>query len=332
MDGTATKSILYSIFGVSVRRGWAMRECRWIAVLLAVIIGAGLNASHAAAQSTCPAGFTQFTCPGTPDDVFVIDHPMCLEADCVFHRIRIEAGGELRVPDETQKADAKKINDLGQKNNRQGRRHFSGRTSNQQPPYAHLHGRPSCVVVVDRDGPNDPCPSEHFDKGIEVCGGGTLNLLGTKGVPALGGTSWTYLSAPAGDPAKYGPTDMQSGPCSGADQSCGARDATGCANDPDCNRRQRGLAAGRLDRHWHHQFQSIRDGIRPDQNDRWNDDHLQPAIEVLPFRKPGARHRSPPSPVRILPGERCRRPSATAPTRTTASTSAPKWGSSAAIS
>jgi hypothetical protein len=34
---------------------------------------------------------------------------MCLEADCVFHNIRIESGGELRVPDETQKVDAKKI-------------------------------------------------------------------------------------------------------------------------------------------------------------------------------------------------------------------------------
>jgi hypothetical protein len=34
---------------------------------------------------------------------------MCLEADCVFHNIRIESGGELRVPDEAQKADAKKI-------------------------------------------------------------------------------------------------------------------------------------------------------------------------------------------------------------------------------
>jgi hypothetical protein len=65
--------------------------------------------------------------------------------------------------------------------------------------------------VVDRDRPNDPCPSAHFDKGIEVCDGGILNLLGTKGVPALGGTSWTYLSAPAGDPLKYRSIDMQTG-------------------------------------------------------------------------------------------------------------------------
>src|SRR6266436_1927826 len=86
-----------------------MRVCRWAVALLAIVIATGLSSSRAAAQSTCPAGFTQVTCPGTPEDVFVIDHPMCLEANCVFHRIRIESGGELRVLDETQTADAKKI-------------------------------------------------------------------------------------------------------------------------------------------------------------------------------------------------------------------------------
>jgi hypothetical protein len=36
-------------------------------------------------------------------------------------------------------------------------------------------------------------------------------LLGTKGAPALGGTSQTYLSTPAGDPARFGATSIQGG-------------------------------------------------------------------------------------------------------------------------
>jgi hypothetical protein len=34
---------------------------------------------------------------------------MCLEASCLFRQIYIEPGGELIVPDEMQKAAAKKI-------------------------------------------------------------------------------------------------------------------------------------------------------------------------------------------------------------------------------
>ena len=179
-------------------------------VLLAIVIGASLSSNRAAAQSTCPASFAQFTCPAVPSDV-VIAHPMCLEANCVLHKVRVERGGELLVPDETQKADAKKINisataifikdggvfQIGPLTNNRLTLTFTGPRSAQ--------------AVFDPDGPNDPCPSAHFDKGIEVCRGGTLNLLGTKGVPALGGTPWTYLSAPAGDPAKYGAINMQPG-------------------------------------------------------------------------------------------------------------------------
>ena len=210
MERTTTKGMVCRISGTYVRRALAMRVCRWIAVLLAVIIGAGLSASRGAAQSTCPAGFTQFTCPSMPRDV-VIDQPMCLEANCVFHQIRIEAGGELMVPDEMQKADAKIIKISATRIIvKAGGVFQAGPLTNNRLTLTFTGPRPD-MVVVDRDGPNDPCPSEHFDKGIEVCGGGTLNLLGTKGVPALGGTSWTYLSAPAGDPAKYGPIDLQQG-------------------------------------------------------------------------------------------------------------------------
>jgi len=54
------------------------------------------------------------------------------------------------------------------------------------------------------------CADKDFYKGIEVCNGGTLRLFGKKGIPALPNTSpsWTYLSQPAGDPAKYGATSQ----------------------------------------------------------------------------------------------------------------------------
>ena len=179
-------------------------------VLLAIAIAASPGFSRAAEQSTCPAGFAQFTCPAVPSDV-VIAHPMCLEANCVLHQIRVERGGELLVPDETRKADAKKINISATAIFiKDGGAFQVGPLANNRLALIFTGPRPA-QVVVDPDGPDDPCPSAHFDKGIEVCQGGTLNLLGTKGVPALGGTTWTYLSAPAGDPAKYGAIDMQSG-------------------------------------------------------------------------------------------------------------------------
>ena len=127
-----------------------MRECRWIAVLLAGIIGAGLSSSRGAAQSTCPAGFTQFTCPAMPSDV-VIDHPMCLEANCVLHQIRIEAGGELRVPDETQKADAKKIKISARRIIVKGGGVFqAGPLTNNRLTLTFTGARPD-IVVIDRD-------------------------------------------------------------------------------------------------------------------------------------------------------------------------------------
>ena len=234
MDGTTTKGIVYSIFGVSVRRAWAMRECRWIAVLLALVIGAGLSSSRAAAQSTCPAGFTQLTCSSKPEDV-VINQPMCLEANCALHQIRIVAGGELRVPDEMLKADAKVIAISATRIIVEGGGVFqAGPLTNNRLTFTFTGPRPE-TVVVDRDGPSDPCPSAHFDKGIEVCSGGTLNLLGTKGVPALGGHELD-LPERAGRRSREVRSDRSAtGAYSSADQGCCARDATGCANDPACN-------------------------------------------------------------------------------------------------
>ncbi|HKV55621.1 MAG TPA: hypothetical protein VJN94_13380, partial [Candidatus Binataceae bacterium] len=57
-----------------------------------------------------------------------------------------------------------------------------------------------------------PCPDSQFSKGIEVCKGGTLQLFGAKGVPGTNRVSWTYLSKPAGDPAKFGAQDQNMAP------------------------------------------------------------------------------------------------------------------------
>ena len=176
--------------------------------LLVFFIGVSLGPGRAAAQRTCPPNFAQFTCPSAGDEV-IITQPSCLEVDCALHRVRIERGGELLVPDETRKVDAKKLKisvttivitdggifQVGPLKNNRLTLMFAG------PDGASTVGDPS--------GPDDPCPSPHFTKGIEVCRGGTLRLLGSKGTPAMGGTSQTYLSAPAGDPAIYGAAYLQ---------------------------------------------------------------------------------------------------------------------------
>ena len=183
MDGATAEAIANRISGKPGAWASTTRVCRRIVVLLAVVIGAGLSSSRAAAQSTCPAGFAQFTCPTTPSDV-VIDHPMCLEADCVFHNIRIESGGELRVPDETQKVDAKKIKISARRIIVKAGGFFQvGPLTNNRLTLT-LTGAPPAEVVTDRDARDDPCPSAHFDKGIEICGGATLNLLGNNRNPS----------------------------------------------------------------------------------------------------------------------------------------------------
>ena len=241
-------------------------------VLLAIAIATSPGFSRAAEQSTCPAGFAKFTCPAVPNDV-VIAHPMCLEANCVLHQVRVERGGELLVPDETQKADAKKINISATAIFiKDGGVFQVGPLANNRLTLIFTGPRPA-QVVVDPDGPDDPCPSAHFDKGIEVCRGGTLNLLGTKGVPALGGTTWTYLSAPAGDPAKYGAIDMQPG------HAHTPTKVAAPVRQPDAQTIQ---IATDVSAEWQPgdwivigttSFSPIRGGIRSDQDDCRNDDH-----------------------------------------------------------
>src|SRR5689334_19952160 len=98
-----------SAFGMFAGSAAVMPTYRWIVALLAIVIGTALGSSRATAQSTCPADFTTFTCPAEPPARLVIDHPQCIETNCVLHVIVIKAGGELRIPDQMQKADAKKI-------------------------------------------------------------------------------------------------------------------------------------------------------------------------------------------------------------------------------
>jgi hypothetical protein len=187
----------------------AMRTYHGV-VLFAIVVGASLNSMPAAAQSTCPASFAQFICPLVPGDV-VVARPTCLEKNCVLHQVRIERGGELLIPDEKQRAEPRKINISATAIFIEDGGVFQvGPLANNRLALIFTGARPA-PAVADRDGPDDPCPSAHFYKGIEVCRGGTLRLLGTKGVPALGGTTWTYLSAPAGDPAKYGANIIQPG-------------------------------------------------------------------------------------------------------------------------
>jgi len=62
--------------------------------------------------------------------------------------------------------------------------------------------RPAVLPAVPDCTNRDGTPS-HFDKGILVCPGGTLNMYGAKGVPP-NGVNWTTLLDPAGDPARFG--------------------------------------------------------------------------------------------------------------------------------
>jgi hypothetical protein len=113
------------------------------------------------------------------------------------------------VPDETRKVDAKKLKiSVTTIVIRDGGIFQVGPLKNNRLTLM-FAGPDGASTVVDPSGPDDPCPSPHFTKGIEVCRGGTLRLLGSKGTPALGGTSQTYLSAPAGDLARYGAAYLQ---------------------------------------------------------------------------------------------------------------------------
>ena len=56
------------------------------------------------------------------------------------------------------------------------------------------------AVPMDHSSHSDDCSM--VDKGIGVMDGGTLRLVGARGVPGRGGVSWTHLSQPAG-PALY---------------------------------------------------------------------------------------------------------------------------------
>jgi len=62
--------------------------------------------------------------------------------------------------------------------------------------------RPAVLPTVPNCTNRDGTPS-HFDKGILVCPGGTLNMYGAKGVPP-DGVNWTTLLDPAGDPTRFG--------------------------------------------------------------------------------------------------------------------------------
>jgi hypothetical protein len=141
----------------------------------------------------------------------IIAHPSCIEVNCALHRVRIERGGELLVPDETRKVDAKKLKiSVATMVITEGGVFQVGPLKNNRLTLM-FAGPAGASAVVDPAGPDDPCPSPHFNKGIEICRGGTLRLLGTKGTPALGGASQTYLTAPAGDPARYGDAYLQGG-------------------------------------------------------------------------------------------------------------------------
>jgi hypothetical protein len=58
-----------------------------------------------------------------------------------------------------------------------------------------LRTEPGCT---NRDG-----KLAEFDKGIDLCQQGDLEMFGIKGVPAFGGRDWTTLLRPAGDPTVF---------------------------------------------------------------------------------------------------------------------------------
>ena len=76
---------------------------------------------------------------------------------------------------------------------------------------------PGTEVTINFTGKR-PCPSSDtcagFSKGIQVMSGGSLRMFGAKGVPSLGGISWTALEMPAGTPvagAKKAPPPLEKG-------------------------------------------------------------------------------------------------------------------------
>jgi hypothetical protein len=175
---------------------------------LATVVNLLFNSSRVDARNSCPNNFSRFMCPAVPSDI-IVTHPLCIEANCVMRKVTVETGGELLVPDVDNREAAKtliiSVTVIAIKN---GGIFQIGPVANRQVTLKFTGARPM-QVVTDPGGPEDPCPSAHFTKGIEVCRGGTLKLLGIKGVPSVGGISWTYLIAPIGDPSNHRAVNTQ---------------------------------------------------------------------------------------------------------------------------
>lgn len=110
-----------------------------------------------------------------------------------FNTITIDLDGTLCFPDQSVQLDVRTIQvmgllQIGKKT------HPIGTNS------------PSTLVTLNFTG-SRPCAAGMncggFSKGIQVNGGGKLQMYGLKGVPPKG-LNWTYLAQPAGPPDKYG--------------------------------------------------------------------------------------------------------------------------------
>jgi hypothetical protein len=117
--------------------------------------------------------------------------------------ITIDTGGVLQLPDQTAQLPVA-IETTGIK--------IKGTLQIGHPACPIGTINPATRVVLKFTGgrPTDPpCTDDQCDgdvKGIEVEAGGRLRMYGAEGVPTGAppkGVSWTYLSAPAGDPVRY---------------------------------------------------------------------------------------------------------------------------------
>ena len=192
--------------GKSMRTSSSGRVLSWLSCSIVALLIAATFQPCAAADNGCPNGYMLISSMNWCGSKFGHDvtEKVCVDKSCGVGPLAIKPGGELFFPNRRVNLKLPKISVEGVM--RVG-------TAAAPIDVPEGPGEPDAVQIIFTgqrpqnpvaEAANEPCPSRSFNKGIEVCANGTVEMFGRKGVP-IDAThfSWTVLSQPAGDPKKF---------------------------------------------------------------------------------------------------------------------------------